>query len=194
MRLFVAINLDDAARAAIGDALKRFPATNPPWRWAQPATWHVTIKFLGETGEAALGPVAAALAGAACRHGAFDLALGEFGAFPNLRAPRVLFFGLASGEGECAAIAREVDDALRDAIGLEPESRPFHAHVTVARVKERLTAGVRAKLGTVPPISHPAFSVSTIDLMESRLAPSGATYSVVERFPLSGPDGVKHGG
>lgn len=184
MRLFVAVNFDDTVRDAIDVALARFPVANPPWRWTSRETWHVTLKFLGDTSAADRTRAEEALAVVAARHRAFDLVLGKFGAFPNLRAPRVLFYGTESGAREIAALARDVDEALAHAIGLEREARDFHAHVTVARIKESLPRPVTDALPSVPPLSHPVTRVVGFDLMESRLGRTGAQYSVVKRFAL----------
>ncbi len=184
MRLFVAVNIDERVRGAIRGAVDAFPVTSPPWRWADPSTWHVTIKFLGETRPDEVDRVVAALAPIAERSAAFDLSPGAFGAFPTLRAPRVLFYGIDAGARECGALSRGTDTALLDAIGLAPESRPFHAHVTVARIKDRLPPAVVSKLAAVPAIGNASMRVGSFELMESRLAPGGATYSVVHRFPL----------
>jgi 2'-5' RNA ligase len=185
VRLFVAVNFPDSVRDAIRAAIDRFPVPNPPWRWAAPETWHLTLKFLGETSPAALDRVIPALEEVRAGHAPFDLALGRFGAFPHLRAPRVLFFQVETGAGSLQRLARDVDASLERAIALAPEARPFHAHATIARVKEPLARAVADRLALVPPLSHPVTRVSTFDLMESRLSPSGALYSVVKGFALS---------
>src|SRR5678816_2625936 len=92
MRLFVAVNLSPAAREAIQSALDDFPFKNYPWRWVSPDNWHLTLKFLGETSAAQVESLNAALHDVARRHRAFDMTLGTFGGFPNLRNPRVLFY------------------------------------------------------------------------------------------------------
>lgn len=184
MRLFVAVNFDDTVHAAIRAALDDFPIDDPPWRWAAPATWHVTLKFIGEAREAELGKIVAALDAVRARHATFHVTLGKFGAFPNLRAPRVLFFGVEMGVQPLAALAQDVDRSLEEAIGLDRETRDFHAHATVARIKEPLPRSITDLLAVVPPLSHPVTRVSTFDLMESRLGRTGAQYSVVKRFAL----------
>jgi len=107
MRLFVAVNFPPAVRAAIRRALDDFPVSDPPWRWAAPETWHLTLKFLGETARDDLPRVVDALDAVRTRHPAFEAALGGFGGFPNLRSPRVLFFQLDHGAGEVARLARD---------------------------------------------------------------------------------------
>ena len=185
MRLFVAVNLSPAVRDAIRGALDDFPVSNPPWRWAAPETWHLTLKFLGETPRDDLARVVDGLDALRVHHPAFEVALGSFGAFPNLRSPRVLFFQVDRGAAEVARLARGVDAAVEHAIGLLPERRPFHAHATVARVKAPLSPAIAQRLALVPPLSHAVTRVSTFDLMESRLERTGALYSVVKQFALA---------
>lgn len=184
MRLFIAVNFDDTVREAIRSALDRFPVDDPPWRWAAPETWHLTLKFLGETTPGRMDRVIEALSALPARHAAFAVSLGSFGAFPNLRAPRVLFYNVETGADEVARLALDVDRAVETAIGLPRETRPFHAHATVARIKEPLARTVADRLALVPPLSHPVTRVSTFDLMESRLGRTGAHYSVVKQFAL----------
>ncbi len=186
MRLFVAIHLSDAVLRAIRDAITGFPVTAPPWRWTGPDTWHITLKFLGETARDDVDAVLGALADVAPRHAPFDLALGDFGGFPNLRAPRVLFFAAVAGTAPCTALANDVDAALFAALGVARETRRFHAHTTVARVKDRLPGGVAAKLALVPALTDAVTRVDGFALVESRLSRTGAEYSTVKEFAFSG--------
>jgi 2'-5' RNA ligase len=185
MRLFVAVNFDHATREAIRGAIERFPVARPPWRWSAPESWHLTLKFLGETSAGSLDRTERALDGVRVGHAPFEMTLGRFGAFPSLRAPRVLFFQVERGASALAALAGEVDAALAAAIGLEAERRPYHAHATVARVKEPIAPAVAAQLASVPALDTPVTRVSTFELMESRLGRAGAQYSVVKQFALS---------
>ena len=184
MRLFVAVNFDDIVRGAIRDAIDDFPIANPPWRWAAPETWHVTLKFIGQRHVDELPALLTALDAVRARHRSFYVAFRNFGAFPSLHSPRVLFYDLQSGRAEMAALAADVDEALHDAVALERETRDFHAHATVARLKERLPSTIIDQLSLVPALSHPASRVSSFELMESRLGRTGAHYSVVKKFAL----------
>jgi 2'-5' RNA ligase len=184
VRLFVAIYFSDAVRDAIDVALAHFPVADPPWRWSKPETWHITLKFIGDTPPGDVDAVVAALEESASRHDGFDLALGRFGAFPHLKNPRVLFYDVSVGLEPCALLAHDVDAALERATGLARESRKFHPHVTVARIKQRPPREVTDALTSVPALSPPPFRAASVDLMESRLGPGGARYAVVRRIPL----------
>lgn len=185
MRLFIAVNLSLEARDAIQSALDDFPVANPPWRWVSPDNWHLTLKFLGEIPPAQIDPLKSALNDVAKKHEAFEMTLGAFGGFPNLRNPRVLFYNIEQGARELQSLANDVDVAVEKAVGLERERRRFQAHVTVARVKDALPPDFGTRFARVPPLSGARSGVSTFELMESRLARTGATYSVVKEFALS---------
>ncbi len=185
MRLFVAVNFDDTVRDLIRAALDNFPLANPPWRWTHPDTWHVTLKFIGDAREGETAAIVAALDDAREAHVAFDVVLAKFGGFPSLRAPRVLFYGVNEGAAEMRALAHDVDLALERAIGLATERRAYHAHATVARIKEPLPRDAADALTMVPPLSRIVTRVSSFELMESRLGRTGASYSVVKRFAMA---------
>jgi 2'-5' RNA ligase len=185
MRLFIAVNLSSKARGAIQNALDDFPVTNPPWRWAAPENWHLTLKFVGETPPARLDALGAALDVVRARHHVFDMTLGAFGGFPNLRSPRVLFFDVEGGASELEDLAHDVDGAVERALGLARERRRFQAHATVARVKDALPASIASRLTTVPALTEAVTRVHSFDVMESRLQRTGAVYSVVKEFALA---------
>jgi 2'-5' RNA ligase len=184
MRLFLAVNFDDSVRDAIRAALNAFPIADPPWRWAAPETWHVTLKFLGETRKDDATAIETVLDTVRVLHRPFPLSLGKFGAFPNFRTPRVLFYGVDTGAQPLAALAGDIDRALEAALGIPPEERDFHGHATVARLKDATPRSIKAMLEAVPPLSHPVTRVASFDLMESRLGRTGATYSTVKRFAM----------
>lgn len=184
MRLFVATELGDAVRSAIAAGIEHFPVSDPPWRWVSPENWHITLKFIGDASQT--DAIAAALAAVAARHAAFDLALGPFGGFPGLRRPRVLFYDAVEGAVPLAALAAAVDAALCDALGLDPEPRPFRAHATVARVKRPLARETAERLREVPPLEGARQRVDGFTLLRSRLGPSGARYEPLFRFTLAG--------
>ena len=185
MRLFVAVNLPAPVRDRIQAGIDRFPVADPPWRWVGPDNWHLTLKFLGETRPEQLDALITALHPVATRHAAFELALGSFGGFPTLRAPRVLFYQIERGARELERLAHDIDLAVQHSTGLALETRRFHAHATVARVKDRLSPDVTSQLARVPALTDAVTRVVGFKLMESRLQRTGAVYSVVKEFALA---------
>jgi 2'-5' RNA ligase len=94
----------------------------------------------------------------------------------------VVWIGAAAGGDALVDLAGAVTAALGP-LGYEAEARPFHPHLTVARLKvPDDVAAVLAALGSEP--VGAAFTVREVVLYESRLSPKGPSYSVLGRFPL----------
>jgi len=135
-RLFVAAPLDEAARAAVEALVERVRAAEPEGRgvrWVRLDGLHLTLRFLGPTSEDRVPDLAAALADAARRAPPMiELRIAGGGAFPSRARPRTLWLAITAGEAALAALAVAVDDALA-AAGWPRETRPFRAHLTLAR-------------------------------------------------------------
>jgi 2'-5' RNA ligase len=158
MRLFVAILppsavLDDVA------ALRR--PERPGVRWTTRDQWHVTLRFLGEVPDPA--PVAEALDAAPLAR-----ATAVLGPEATPLGRRVVCVPVAGLDDLAAGVV-----AATAGFGRPPEPRPFHGHLTLARV----TRGpLRDLLGE--PISA-RFAVRAVRLVRSRLGPQGARYDDV---------------
>ncbi|GAB6038282.1 hypothetical protein JCM15519_28410 [Fundidesulfovibrio butyratiphilus] len=130
------------------------PLAPAPCAWTRPGSWHITLKFLGDTPAERVADIESALAGV--RFVPFVLRPGPALTFPPGKRPRVLTLALAQGGAECASLARSVDTALTG-IGFSSETRPFTPHLTLARVKanrrdtERPAPG-SARAGGWPPL------------------------------------------
>ena len=185
MRLFFAVHVSDAIKNDVAGALKAFPVRNPPWRWIVPENLHVTLKFLGEMDEKALSDLREVAAHAASGIKPFRIVYGPFGGFPALSRPRVIFFEATEGLSELARLAAGLESGA-ELLGVPREDRPFTAHLTLARIKEPLPAGIRDALQKVPPLPASATQiVEHFSLMQSRLSRAGAEYEEVERFELT---------
>jgi 2'-5' RNA ligase len=143
------------------------------------AQWHVTVQFLGNRAD--IHAVAGVLDGlTVC---AADARLGGLGAFPRPRRATVLWIGLADGADLFGALAEEVGARLAP-LGHELEKRPYHAHLTLARLKD--PADLRAVVETGPAGAvGPAWRVGEIVVYESRLRRSGAEYTPRATIPLA---------
>ncbi len=64
----------------------------------------------------------------------FSLRLTGLGAFPRPGAATVLWVGVEDATGAVERLAAQCEQAARD-VGFEPEERPFHPHVTLARIR-----------------------------------------------------------
>jgi len=178
MRLFIAIELPDAAKRALTWLKTDIPGA----RWVPADQIHLTLAFLGEVDEAALVRLTGELA--RIQLPGFQLAFGPLGCFPDRRRPRVLWVGL-----EPQPRLKHLADGVQEAVlacGIPQEERPFSPHITLARLKLSPSRECDAFLDQRPKQELPPFSVREFTLFQSRLTPQGALHTPVRNFALPG--------
>ena len=175
-RLFVAIRPPEPIRDLLIDAMD----DSADFRWQNDEQLHLTLRFVGEVDR----PIAQDLADALTRiHAeAFNLRIQGTGRFEQ-RSSGALWAGVEP-KAPVAALATKVERACL-AVGLEPERRAFHPHVTLARWKGRRTREVADFLERSSGLDSEPFEVVDFILFESRLSRHGAHYEPVATFPLS---------
>jgi 2'-5' RNA ligase len=185
-RLFVAVELPGQLRRVLDDLQHELQRHIQGLRWVRPEGIHLTLKFLGEMPEARVDDIKAAVANAAAGVPRHELSLGQLGTFGNRGAPRVLWLDLRGDLDTLNLLQSRVDASLASA-GFPRESRPFAAHLTLARVRPETARDVAGALAdamrTVEPPSG-SLPVRQISLMLSRLGPGGAVYKRLGAWPL----------
>ena len=186
MRLFIAINLPAETRCAIAEATAPLREAAPGAAWVAPESLHLTVKFLGERPAEWMAELAGRLGELAQRHRPVDLVFGGVGAFPNLRAPRIVWMGVAH-EPKLELLQHDVERAC-EALGIPLEGRPFRPHLTLGRVRRELGRDAIRALGLAARgVRYSgAADVRTLDLMSSNLSPAGSRYTVECALPLGG--------
>lgn len=184
MRLFLAVTLPEPLQQEIARATAPLRAAAPTVRWVRPDRLHLTMKFLGERPDDEATGIADAARRAIAGLSPVRASLHGAGAFPNFRRPRVVWLGMHP-EAPLAAIARRLDAALAP-LGVEPESRPFRAHVTLGRVADAMPPAAAAALERDVRQLTSTWSLAVYDiaLMQSTLGPGGPTYRVLDTLPL----------
>lgn len=190
-RLFVAVRLpQDAVRAveAIVDAVRSqaLPAGMRDVRWVRLDGLHLTLRFLGPTPDERIEPTADAVRRSANGVSPVRVRLAGTGAFPPHGRPRTLWIGLLEGQDALAALAARVDAELV-AAGWPAETRPFRAHLTLAR-SDGLPAGslVAERLGAVLGEATIDAALDRVILFESLTGGGPARYVPVAEAPLGG--------
>src|SRR5258708_34943261 len=96
MRIFIALDIPDEIRARMMEYLEHARSLAPEARWARPEGLHVTLKFIGEAGEAKVEEIKGALA--VVKAAPFEGSFANVGFFPAPQSPRVFWIGVESGE------------------------------------------------------------------------------------------------
>jgi RNA 2',3'-cyclic 3'-phosphodiesterase len=173
-RLFAAIRPPQFVR----DALLSLMGGISGARWQDEDQLHLTLRFIGEFDRHTAEDVAAALG--SVHHPSFELAVSGLGRFDRRGVPVTIWAGVAPAK-PVRALHKKVDQAMTR-VGLDPERRAFHPHITLARLG-RDAGSVQAFLEQAP-VALPPFAVDAFGLYESRLTPEGAMYTEVERYRL----------
>ena len=177
MRLFVGIPLAAAVVDELRAAAVRHHLAGDGLRWQAPASWHITLQFLGNTSQEQYEcvverlralhapPVPVCLEGMDCIDRAGILIAGV------RLTPELLL------------LQERVSEATKPC-GFVPEARSYQPHITLARSKgkRRDLAKLKAKILHPPKFSR--FVAREFLLYESFLGPAGSRYEVRERFPL----------
>jgi RNA 2',3'-cyclic 3'-phosphodiesterase len=193
MRIFIALDIDDAIRTRLRLFLDGVRGFAPDARWVRPESMHVTLKFVGEKSFEGVEEIKQALT--AIQAGAIEISFRGYGFFPTSKAPRVFWIGIAAGP-ELAALAKLVDEATA-AVGVPREEHEFSPHLTLARrggsgaprwrkgdgpnpafhrLQERLTAMPALEFGTM--------TAREFFLYQSQLMAGGARYTKIAGFGL----------
>jgi 2'-5' RNA ligase len=179
VRTFVAVLLADELRKRISEAQEQVKKLAPDVKWVAPDNFHVTLKFLGDVREDALGGVFSAVEEAAKAFAPFELSMSGLGAFPNARNARVVWAGIEDGRDELAALASAVDVGLVK-LGYPKEERDFKSHITIGRVKtSRRLDDLARGIDEIDAGEIGRQTVSSVAVMQSDLRPEGPIYTAL---------------
>jgi 2'-5' RNA ligase len=194
LRSFVAVRVPDSWIAGLGALRTQMDRHAAGLRWVPAEGSHVTLAFLGSIARARVPVISGTLGEAAAACAPCVVNTGGIGVFPHPGRATVLWLGIQDPSGGLSRLQQRVSEAL-SSVGLTPEGRSFHAHVTLGRWRTPppRTAVDALLTHQLPPElsgSHGAWTVAQMDLMESRLTPKGSIYTVLKTFPLVSTDGI----
>ncbi len=179
MRTFIAVEIPEKQKKIIWEFISEQKKKNLPIKWVEFENLHITLKFLGEIEEKKLNKILPVLSTISGRTKSFNLCLENFGCFPGIRNPRVLWVGVSQGGDEMIKLATEIEDDLNK-IGFKKEGKKFHPHLTIGRIKTpcRLDDIINQSIKT------DVFDVKEFILFKSTLLPSGPVYEKINKFSL----------
>lgn len=169
-RLFVSLELPDA----IAEALVRLDPRLRGVRWVAPEQIHLTLCFLGNVAPEAEEKLREKLG--AIRFSAFFLPLRGLGTYPGRGRPRVIWLGVGQGHPHLFQLHKRVTDAALGA-GLEPDLRPWHPHITLARCQDISAESIRPFLRAHPEDDFGLAPIRSFSLQSSRPTSAGSIYT-----------------
>ena len=186
-RVFCAIELPRPTRDLVLQHIACLKAAVSTARasWSRDANLHLTLKFLGEIPQTSVPDISHAASRAAASVQSFSIRLEQAGVFPSQRQPRVLWLGINDLSAKLAELRARLETESSRA-GFAKEGRPFHPHLTIARLRQ--PAGAQALAGAHQQMEFEPVEIAVSELLviRSELSSEGSKYTVVSRHPLFG--------
>ena len=183
MRAFIAVEVSDDVRGRLTAVIETLRRTGAHVSWVPPANLHVSLAFLGDVDRERIGLLSDALGETAGQVVPCTVQVRRVGTFGTPRSPRVLWAGV-DGDGTLQNIYRRLATHL-ETLELPVEKRAYLPHVTLGRVRsDRGRGELVAALSEVGETDFGAMDVGRVVLMQSRLLPQGAQYSVLHAAEL----------
>ena len=182
-RVFIAIELPSVVRKSLSDHISRLRETSPDVHasWSREENLHLTLKFLGDAPVAKIEALSQAAQRAAGTFPPFDLIIGRCGAFPSRGQPRVLWIGIDDPSTKLTELYRALEDECAEA-GFAREQRPFHPHLTIARLRKPQGSRRLAERHRLMGFTNQQVRVSEIVLFRSELLSEGSRHTAISRY------------
>ncbi|WP_291320271.1 RNA 2',3'-cyclic phosphodiesterase [Desulfonatronospira sp.] len=183
MRIFFGIPLPQEYQQMLGQAREEWKGRfRSRLIWTRPGNWHITLRFLGEVQDDLLPQVKSCLDRVECQDPVLQGS--KSGYFGSGGQYRVAWLGVDGEVQKLMNLVRTLEKEL-EGFGFERESRPFKAHLTLARIKNFVASDPWKDFSHyVENMGWPEFNAERINLWQSRLNPSGPEYSVLAHKPL----------
>lgn len=180
LRIFTAVDLNGELKENIAAFTEKCRTKQTRGvRYVEKENLHITMKFLGEMPEDKVEKLAAELS--AIELPATEIAASGAGAFPNVFFPSVLWVGIKD-DGVLERLFLEIEEKA-SVYGVARETRKFHPHATIARLKGKAESGLVELVKNC----RTDFGKTMADyftLMKSDLTPEGPVYTMIGKFPM----------
>jgi len=187
MRLFIAIDIDQNNKAALGELQRQLQSKadikKSDAKWVNPENVHLTLKFLGEVEDAKVVEVCKIVEGVAGRHKSFELDIESVGYFGG-RSARVLWVGAGLGNEDLSRLQKDIEGELALA-GWPEEGREFHGHLTLCRIRSTKAGAELAQVSEqYKDFKLGVISVDSVGVYQSQLTPQGPIYTLLGNYKL----------
>ena len=186
IRAFIAIELPEGIKGKLSEVQEQLKSGRSRAKWVAPESIHLTLRFLGGISADTVAGVTQAMEEAALGAAPFRLVVSGLGVFPNPKRVQVVWAGLMGEVDRLTQLQRDLDSALTK-LGFTPESRPFTAHLTLARMRDEASPFEREAVGRLVESTRfdgGEFPVDSISLIRSQLRKEGPIYTRMVAVPL----------
>jgi 2'-5' RNA ligase len=169
-RFFVAIDLPESTRQLLANLDPNILGM----RWTDPSQMHLTLSFFSDVPENVDLKLREKLT--AIQFGGFFLPVNGVGSFSAKGTPKIVWIGVGKAHPHLFQIYKRVQDAAL-AVGLEPELRPWHPHITIARCRDVSAQALRKFLQSNAGFDAGLIRVDAFHLYSSKLTSAGPIHT-----------------
>ena len=175
-RIFTALQLNSISRRLLYGCGSHMPGA----RAVPEEQLHLTLRFIGEVDGTTFLDLKDILGTIQARP--VVISIKGVGHFPPRGKPKVLWAGVEP-TAELLILRNKVNSALRR-VGIEPEKRKFHPHITLARLNNSPLNRVGQFLTDNSLLEIPPFMVDTLTLYSSKLTHKGPIHNIEAQYQL----------
>lgn len=177
IRTFIAVPLPDGVLARLAALQDELKSMGFRFKWMQTKNIHLTLKFLGDIPENDVEQIGEVVKTTAEGVSPISLKSKAIGVFPGIRNVRVVWAGLSGETHALIELQKKLEENM-DGIGYPKETRPFRAHLTIARSKFSPDPKMMAEaIETFSAFETGPFTADRLILYKSDLKPGGAVYT-----------------
>jgi 2'-5' RNA ligase len=177
IRTFLAIDLPENLKMSLSKQVQdmkviSYSRTLTPTKTVAPLNYHLTLAFLGNITKEELDNLTERLKKVKLKK-KLNCKIAGLGAFPNIKAARLIFMGV-----ECPELEELATKIRHIAISMGFRfNHDFKPHITIIRFKEKIPL---LDLDTL----EGTFTITSFYLMQSILTVTGPLYSKLEKFDI----------
>ena len=176
-RIFIAINLPEDVKNKLITYQANWP--NLPIRWTEKENIHITLVFLGSLTDSEIPEVLKKVEQVAQKHSPFSINLDQICYGPPKKMPPRMVWAIGKSSEELNKLHSDLQNSLG------AEKRPYSLHITLGRIRswdfKRINPEERPIIKEDIDLN---FAVNSIEVMESRLKPTGAEYTILNSWQL----------
>jgi 2'-5' RNA ligase len=184
IRAFIAVDIGNGIRGKLDELQRKLKKVHANVRWVNPGNIHLTLVFLGDVPPDQIDVIKQEMGRSCSEQPGFELHAVGTGFFGTRTHPRVIWTGVA----DCPPLLALQSRIARglNARGIAFDNKPFSPHLTLGRVKaiDQHTEPLLEKIERYSGSALGSVYVDRVELIQSKLTPRGAEYSLLHHEVL----------
>jgi RNA 2',3'-cyclic 3'-phosphodiesterase len=186
IRAFIAVEIPAEIKQKLAEIEEKLRSRKYPAKWVAADSIHLTLKFLGNISLDTVPKVRDVMEEASLYVPSFQIGINGLGVFPNLNHVQIIWAGVSGDLARLIELQKNIDSGL-EKLGFTPESRPFTAHLTLARIRDEASnteRDIAGKMVNAVQFEAGNFKVESVSLIKSELRREGPLYTRIASIPF----------